>query len=116
MPALGPSHTQTPPTHAHTPTLSHTPLPCPPAPPSRPQSGIYPSGIYVPAILPLIIVFCITSIETVGDVAATEEASFLPTTGEKHDRRIRGALLNDGACRRWSVRVLLGGRAAASQG
>jgi xanthine/uracil permease len=41
-------------------------------------------------------VFTITSIETVGDTAATEEASFLSTTGPSHERRIRGALLNDG--------------------
>ena len=41
-------------------------------------------------------VFIITSLETVGDVTATEEASFLPTTGPSHERRIRGALLNDG--------------------
>ncbi len=47
-------------------------------------------------VLPLIIIYCITSIETVGDVCATEEASFISTTGPKHEKRIRGALLNDG--------------------
>ena len=36
-----------------------------------------------------------TSIETVGDVSATEEASFISTTGPSHERRIRGALFND---------------------
>jgi len=55
-----------------------------------------PLGLYAPAILPLCIIFCITSIETVGDVSATEEASFINTEGPKHDKRIRGALLNDG--------------------
>lgn len=44
----------------------------------------------------MLIVFTITSIETVGDVAATEEASFISTEGPSHDKRIRGALLNDG--------------------
>ena len=110
--------------------------------------------IYGPLVLPLLIIFCITSIETVGDVTATEvrprtrhaclparstrrgtgsdgqrhmmcagragqrqparlplprlhsycpaplrrlqEASFLSTTGPGHEKRIRGALLNDG--------------------
>lgn len=51
--------------------------------------------IYGPLVLPLIIVFIITSIETVGDVSATEEASFISTTGPGHERRIRGALTND---------------------
>lgn len=56
----------------------------------------FPLRIYSPIVLPMIIVFCITSIETVGDVSATEEASFLSTAGPSHDRRIRGSLLNDG--------------------
>ncbi|PSC73164.1 Uric acid-xanthine permease [Micractinium conductrix] len=56
----------------------------------------FPLKIYGPLVLPLLIIFCITSIETVGDVTATEEASFLSTTGPGHEKRIRGALLNDG--------------------
>lgn len=56
----------------------------------------FPLGVHGPAILPFIIVFTITSIETVGDVSATEEASFLQTSGPEHNRRTRGALLNDG--------------------
>ena len=52
--------------------------------------------IYGPLVLPLIIVFVITSIETVGDVTATEEASYIATSGPRHEKRIRGALLNDG--------------------
>ncbi|EFN55989.1 hypothetical protein CHLNCDRAFT_145360 [Chlorella variabilis] len=56
----------------------------------------FPLKIYAPLILPMLIVFTITSIETVGDVAATEEASFISTEGPSHDKRIRGALLNDG--------------------
>ena len=49
-----------------------------------------------PAAPPPAAVFVITSLETVGDVTATEEASFLSTTGPSHERRVRGALLNDG--------------------
>ncbi len=60
----------------------------------------------MPAILPLCIIYCITSIETVGDVSATEEASYLSTSGPKHDKRVRGALLNDGEL---SMPLSLGG-------
>lgn len=56
----------------------------------------FPLKIYGPLVLPFLIVFIITSIETVGDVAATEEASFMNTSGPAHEKRIRGALLNDG--------------------
>lgn len=56
----------------------------------------FPLAIYGPLVLPLLIVFIITSIETVGDVSATEEASFLSTSGPSHDKRVRGSLLNDG--------------------
>ncbi|KAG2500997.1 hypothetical protein HYH03_000819 [Edaphochlamys debaryana] len=56
----------------------------------------FPLGFYPPAIIPLCIVFIITSIETVGDTAATLEASRQPTEGEVATRRIKGALLNDG--------------------
>lgn len=47
-------------------------------------------------MLPLLIVFTITSVETVGDVTATEEISQLEVDGERHVRRIRGGMLNDG--------------------
>ncbi len=55
----------------------------------------FPLGFYAPAVLPLLIVFCITSIETIGDVTATAEASKLKATGMEHMRRIKGGLLND---------------------
>ncbi|KXZ44106.1 hypothetical protein GPECTOR_73g627 [Gonium pectorale] len=56
----------------------------------------FPIGFYAPAIVPLAIVFIITSIETVGDTAATLEASRMLTSGADATRRIKGALLNDG--------------------
>jgi xanthine/uracil permease len=52
------------------------------------------AGFYPPAILPLLIVFSITSVETVGDVTATEELSRLDADGENHNRRIKGGMLN----------------------
>ena len=54
------------------------------------------TGFYSPAIIPLMIVFIITSIETVGDTAATMEASRMLVNTEDGTRRIKGALLNDG--------------------
>lgn len=40
--------------------------------------------------------FTITSVETVGDVAATAELSLLPVEGDAHVQRTRGGMLNDG--------------------
>ncbi|PNW77575.1 hypothetical protein CHLRE_10g442600v5 [Chlamydomonas reinhardtii] len=56
----------------------------------------FPLGFYPPAIIPLMIVFIITSIETVGDTSATMEASRMAVDTEDGTRRIKGALLNDG--------------------
>lgn len=56
----------------------------------------FPLGFYAPAVIPLMIVFIITSIETVGDTTATLEASRMVTVGEDFTRRVKGALLNDG--------------------
>ncbi|GLI64085.1 hypothetical protein VaNZ11_007254 [Volvox africanus] len=56
----------------------------------------FPIGFYAPAIVPLCIVFIITSIETVGDTSATMEASRMEVDGQDATRRIKGALLNDG--------------------
>jgi xanthine/uracil permease len=47
-------------------------------------------------LLPFLIVLSITSVETVGDVAATAEISKLPVEGVEQERRIRGSMLNDG--------------------
>lgn len=38
----------------------------------------------------------VTSVECVGDITATEEASELSTTGHMHRMRIAGGLLGDG--------------------
>jgi xanthine/uracil permease len=53
-------------------------------------------GFYPPLIIPLFIIYTITSLETWGDTAATLEASKLPTDGGPLQiRRQKGALLND---------------------
>ena len=40
--------------------------------------------------------FVLTTVEAIGDITATEEASFLATVGERHNKRIQGGLLGDG--------------------
>ena len=40
--------------------------------------------------------FVLTTVEAIGDITATEEASFIATVGEKHNKRIQGGLLGDG--------------------
>lgn len=52
------------------------------------------AGFYPPAVLPLLIVFSITTVETVGDVTATEELSQIEADGPNHNRRIKGGMLN----------------------
>ena len=42
-------------------------------------------------------VFIITSIECIGDITATSEASRIATDGDELMARIRGSLMNDGA-------------------
>lgn len=54
------------------------------------------AAFYAPAIIPLFIVFSITSIESIGDTTATIEASREATSGDEYGMRIKGALFNDG--------------------
>ena len=40
--------------------------------------------------------FVLTTVEAIGDITATEEASALATFGDKHNKRVQGGLLGDG--------------------
>ena len=40
--------------------------------------------------------FVLTTVEAIGDITATEEASALTTFGNKHNKRVQGGLLGDG--------------------
>eukprot|EP00891_Asterochloris_glomerata_P005932 jgi/Astpho2/5932/Aster-02419 len=53
-------------------------------------------GFYAPAVLPYLIGILITTVECIGDITASEEASMLKTTGPKHSARIQGGLFADG--------------------
>lgn len=53
-------------------------------------------GIYAPAIIPMLIAFLVTTVETVGDISAVFEASEEPTDGEEFESSIQGGLTSDG--------------------
>jgi uracil-xanthine permease len=55
----------------------------------------FPIGIHGPAIIPMLFAFCVTAMETFGDVTATEHASRLRPSGPDHAKRIQGGLLGD---------------------
>ena len=58
----------------------------------------FPIGFYGPAVLPLLIAFLVTTVETIGDLTATYEASEEDTESEEFDKSVQGGLLSDGVC------------------
>lgn len=55
----------------------------------------FPIGFYAPAVLPLLVAFIVTTVESIGDIGATYEASQLALGTEEYDRSIQGGLLAD---------------------
>ena len=55
----------------------------------------FPLGLYGPAVIPLVIGYLVTTVETVGDISATFEASQLPTSGEFYETSLQGGLTSD---------------------
>eukprot|EP00172_Hildenbrandia_rubra_P001600 Plantae.Rhodophyta-Hildenbrandia_rubra.ctg21673.p1 GENE.Plantae.Rhodophyta-Hildenbrandia_rubra.ctg21673~~Plantae.Rhodophyta-Hildenbrandia_rubra.ctg21673.p1 ORF type:complete len:602 (-),score=56.37 Plantae.Rhodophyta-Hildenbrandia_rubra.ctg21673:1707-3512(-) len=53
-------------------------------------------GFYAPGLIPVLLGFAVSSIETVGDITATCEVSRVETEGPKFESRIQGGLLADG--------------------
>jgi NCS2 family nucleobase:cation symporter-2 len=53
-------------------------------------------GFYGPAVLPLLVAFLVTSVESIGDIGATYEASELELDTEQHSQSVQGGLLADG--------------------
>ncbi|MBK1972324.1 uracil-xanthine permease [Campylobacter sp. TTU-622] len=47
-------------------------------------------------ILPLILIFIVTSLETIGDISATSEVSNQPVKGELYTKRLKGGVLANG--------------------
>lgn len=56
----------------------------------------FPLGVYWPAVIPTCIAFIVTSVETIGDISASAEASRVATSGPEFDSRVQGGLLADG--------------------
>lgn len=55
----------------------------------------FPIGYYEPAVVPLLIAYLVTTVETVGDISAVFEASELNTESEEYDQSIQGGLTAD---------------------
>lgn len=55
-----------------------------------------PLGFYGPAVLPCLLSFMVTTMECIGDITATTEASHLEPYGEKFETRIQGGVVADG--------------------
>jgi len=56
----------------------------------------YGFGFSWPALVPLALVYVITTIETIGDLTATSAVSNEPIEGEVYLKRIQGGVLGDG--------------------
>lgn len=53
-------------------------------------------GFYSPAIIPVLIGYVVSTVETLGDIAASSEASRVATDGPEFESRVQGGLLADG--------------------
>lgn len=53
-------------------------------------------GFYAPALLPVLIGYLVSTVESVGDITASCEVSRIPTEGEDFESRVQGGLLADG--------------------
>lgn len=56
----------------------------------------FPLSIYGPIVLPLLAVYIVLTMETIGDVTATCDVSKLQVDGPMFDSRIQGGVLADG--------------------
>lgn len=55
----------------------------------------FPLGFYAPAVIPLLIAYLVTTVETVGDITAVFEVSELDTSSEEYEKSIQGGLTSD---------------------
>jgi xanthine/uracil permease len=55
----------------------------------------FPIGFYAPALLPTLIAYVVSTVETYGDTTATAEASGIKPNTKEHDEAIQGGLLGD---------------------
>mmetsp|Transcript_33398 Transcript_33398/g.38875 ORF Transcript_33398/g.38875 Transcript_33398/m.38875 type:complete len:573 (+) Transcript_33398:94-1812(+) len=52
-------------------------------------------GFYAPAVIPLLIAYLVTTVETVGDISAVYDVSELDTSSEEYSESIQGGLTSD---------------------
>jgi uracil-xanthine permease len=55
-------------------------------------------GLYGPGVIPLLIAYIVTTVETVGDITATHEVSELNIKSKEYTRRVQGGLMADSIC------------------
>lgn len=55
----------------------------------------FPLGFCGPALISIPIGYLVSTVETIGDVSASAEASRVPTEGEEYESRVHGGLLAD---------------------
>ena len=55
----------------------------------------FPLGIYGPAVIPLLIAYLVTTVETVGDISAVYEVSDLDTESIEYSESLQGGLTSD---------------------
>lgn len=58
----------------------------------------FPLGLYGPAVIPLLIAYLVTTVETVGDISAVFEVSGLDTTTPDYSESMQGGLTSDAIC------------------
>ncbi len=63
---------------------------------SVPQPFYYGLAIDWNLLLPLILIFMVTSLETIGDITATSDVSDQPVEGPKYMQRLKGGVLANG--------------------
>ena len=57
----------------------------------------YPLSVYPPLVLPAVLAFIVTTVETIGDVTTTAEVSRLPVEGNEHFQVYSGSSSSGGA-------------------
>ena len=55
----------------------------------------FPIGFYAPALLPTLVAYIVSTVETYGDTSATAQASGLKAESKAYDEAIQGGLLGD---------------------
>jgi uric acid-xanthine permease len=55
----------------------------------------FPIGFYGPAVIPMLIAYLVTTVETIGDLTAVYEVSELPTDTQEYQESIQGGLTAD---------------------